>query len=83
MRTAEHIDNPDIAAQLDAIFDAAREPLAPEDIADLVAYVTSRPRHINLRQAIVVPTRRLCLLRACRGRNDGLDESGLDVVDET
>jgi NADP-dependent 3-hydroxy acid dehydrogenase YdfG len=27
------------------------------DIADLVAYVTSRPRHVNLRQIIMLPTK--------------------------
>jgi NADP-dependent 3-hydroxy acid dehydrogenase YdfG len=30
--------------------------LDPDDIADLIAYVTSR-RHVNLRQAILVPTK--------------------------
>lgn len=32
-------------------------PLAAGDLADVVAYVTSRPRHVNLRQIIVLPTR--------------------------
>lgn len=52
-----HIDNPELSARLDAAFEATPEPLAPEDVADLIAYVTSRPRHVNLRQAILVPTR--------------------------
>lgn len=30
---------------------------SPDDIADLIVYTTSRARHVNLRQAIVLPTR--------------------------
>ncbi|MFC3572773.1 SDR family oxidoreductase [Streptomyces yaanensis] len=51
-----HIDNAELAQQLDGMF-GALGPLACEDIADLVAYVTSRPRHVNLRQVIALPTR--------------------------
>jgi len=51
-----HIDNAELAQQLDGMF-GALGPLASEDIADLVAYVTSRPRHVNLRQVIALPTR--------------------------
>ena len=32
-------------------------PLAADDIADLVAYVAGRPRNVNLRQIVILPTR--------------------------
>jgi NADP-dependent 3-hydroxy acid dehydrogenase YdfG len=32
-------------------------PLSPADVADLVAYVTSRPHHINISPLVVMPTR--------------------------
>ncbi|TQS40817.1 SDR family oxidoreductase [Cryptosporangium phraense] len=51
----EHIDNPRLSAQLDGMF-ATMQALTSGDIADLIAYVTSRPRHVNLRQVIVLPT---------------------------
>ncbi|MFH9245739.1 SDR family oxidoreductase [Streptomyces lydicus] len=51
-----HIDNAELAGQLDGMFDAL-QGLSAEDIADLIAYTTSRARHVNLRQAIVLPTR--------------------------
>src|SRR5262245_30398762 len=51
-----HVASPDAAAQLDAMFDAV-DPLTAGDIADLIAYTTSRARHVNLRQVIVLPTR--------------------------
>ncbi|MFC8716211.1 SDR family oxidoreductase [Kitasatospora sp. NPDC057198] len=53
-----HIDNPALGpdGQLGAMFDAIG-PLAATDVADLVAYAVSRPRHVNLRQLVVLPTR--------------------------
>lgn len=51
-----HIDNPELSAQLDGMFEAFPESLTSEDIADLIAYVTSRPARVNLRQVIVLPT---------------------------
>ncbi|MFF1912017.1 SDR family oxidoreductase [Streptomyces sp. NPDC058239] len=51
-----HIDNAELSGQLDGMFDAIGA-LSSEEIADLVAYATSRARHINLRQLIVLPTR--------------------------
>jgi NADP-dependent 3-hydroxy acid dehydrogenase YdfG len=51
-----HIDNPELSAQLDGMFEAFPASLASDDIADLIAYVTSRPAHVNLRQVIVLPT---------------------------
>ena len=51
-----HIDNPELREQLGGMFTAI-PALAAEDIADLVAYTVSRPRHVNLRQSIILPTR--------------------------
>ncbi|UWE11651.1 SDR family oxidoreductase [Actinacidiphila bryophytorum] len=51
-----HIDNPELSAQLDGMFQAFPDALTSEDIADLIAYVTSRPARVNLRQVIVLPT---------------------------
>ncbi|MGY0060629.1 SDR family oxidoreductase [Streptomyces sp. LZ34] len=53
---ADHVDNAEATGQLDDMF-AALGGLSSEDIADLIAYVTSRPAHVNLRQVIVLPTR--------------------------
>ncbi|MEV6774432.1 SDR family oxidoreductase [Nocardia sp. NPDC051030] len=50
-----HIDNPELSGQLDGMFSLI-ESLRPEDVADLIAYTTSRPTHVNLRQVIVLPT---------------------------
>lgn len=51
-----HIDNAELTEQLDGMFQAIG-PLSSEDVADLIAYVTSRAAHVNLRQVIVLPTR--------------------------
>ncbi len=51
-----HIDNPELSTQLDGMFRAI-EAMTSEDIADLIAYATSRPARVNLRQVIVLPTR--------------------------
>ncbi|MET9488512.1 SDR family oxidoreductase [Nocardia sp. NPDC006630] len=50
-----HIDNPELSGQLDGMF-TALEALSADDIADLIAYTTSRPARVNLRQVIVLPT---------------------------
>ncbi|WIM92557.1 SDR family oxidoreductase [Actinoplanes oblitus] len=50
-----HIDNGALSGQLDAMFQAL-PALSADDVADLIGYVTSRPRHVNLRQVIVLPT---------------------------
>ena len=52
----DHIDNAELSGQLDGMFHALIG-LSADDIADLIAFTTSRPRHVNLRQAIVLPTR--------------------------
>ncbi|MGX4738329.1 SDR family oxidoreductase [Kitasatospora griseola] len=53
-----HIDNPALGpdGQLGAMFDAIGA-LSPADVADLVGYVVGRPRHVNLRHVVVLPTR--------------------------
>jgi len=43
------------AASLASTFDAVAG-LEAADVADLVGFITSRPRQVHLRQAIVVPT---------------------------
>ncbi|MFJ2897640.1 SDR family oxidoreductase [Streptomyces sp. NPDC087218] len=53
---ASHIDNAELSGQLDGMFEALGA-LSGDEIADLIAYATSRARHINLRQLIVQPTR--------------------------
>ncbi|MFE4461488.1 SDR family oxidoreductase [Nocardia tengchongensis] len=50
-----HIDNSEISGQLDGMFGLI-DALSAADIADLIAYTTSRPAHVNLRQVIVLPT---------------------------
>ncbi len=50
-----HIDNTEIAGQLDGMFQLL-PALRAEDIADLIGYVVSRPRHVNLRQLVALPT---------------------------
>ncbi|MFJ7249162.1 SDR family oxidoreductase [Kitasatospora sp. NPDC098652] len=51
-----HIDNPALREQLGGMF-AAIPTLGADDIADLIAYTASRPRHVNLRHQVVLPTR--------------------------
>ncbi|MFG3226566.1 SDR family oxidoreductase [Kitasatospora sp. NPDC048194] len=51
-----HIDNPDLRDQLGGMFDVI-PALGAEDVADLIAYTVSRPRHVNLRHQVVLPTR--------------------------
>ncbi|NED88871.1 SDR family oxidoreductase [Streptomyces sp. SID11233] len=53
---AGHVDNTELSGQLDGMFDALGG-LSSDEIADLIAYTTSRARHINLRQLVVLPTR--------------------------
>ncbi|WP_441245361.1 SDR family oxidoreductase [Kitasatospora sp. McL0602] len=51
-----HVDNPGLSDLIDSMFTAI-PALTSEDVADLVAYTVSRPRHVNLRQVVVLPTR--------------------------
>jgi NADP-dependent 3-hydroxy acid dehydrogenase YdfG len=49
------IDNPALSEQLGQMA-AAIGPLAADDVADLAGYIASRPRAVNLRQVVVLPT---------------------------
>ncbi|OXY96506.1 SDR family oxidoreductase [Streptomyces diastatochromogenes] len=51
-----HIDSSELSGQLDGMLDAVGS-LSAAEVADVVAYATSRPRHVNLRQIMVLPTR--------------------------
>ncbi|ATL28291.1 SDR family oxidoreductase [Streptomyces formicae] len=53
-----HVDNAELSGLLEGMFDEVGS-LASEDVADLIAYAASRPRHVNLRQLIVLPTRQV------------------------
>lgn len=53
---AGHVDNAELSGELDGMFDALGG-LSADEVADLIAYTTSRARHINLRQIVVLPTR--------------------------
>ncbi|MEV0681110.1 SDR family oxidoreductase [Actinosynnema sp. NPDC050436] len=53
---ADHIDNPSVHEDLGTWFaDVGR--LTSAEVADVVGYTTSRPKHVNLRQVMVLPTR--------------------------
>ncbi|WP_214412465.1 SDR family oxidoreductase [Sphaerisporangium fuscum] len=51
----DHLDNPELSDQLGQMF-TAFQALSAEEVADLIGYVASRPRHVNLRQVVVLPT---------------------------
>jgi hypothetical protein len=51
-----HLASAGLVSQLDGMFEALGGPAA-EEVADVVACVSSRPRHVNLRQIMVLPTR--------------------------
>ncbi|WBO65851.1 SDR family oxidoreductase [Streptomyces camelliae] len=53
---AAHVDSAELSGQLDGLFEAIGS-LSAAEVADVVAYATSRPRHVNLRQIMVLPTR--------------------------
>jgi NADP-dependent 3-hydroxy acid dehydrogenase YdfG len=52
---ADHVDNPQLSDDLHGMF-AGIDALSGAEIADLIGFVTSRPRHVNLRQVVVLPT---------------------------
>ncbi|MEV5956278.1 SDR family oxidoreductase [Streptomyces sp. NPDC051987] len=53
-----HIEGEELREQVAGMFDGMGA-LAAEDLADLVCYVVSRPRNVNLRQIVVQPTRQV------------------------
>ncbi|NUO97271.1 MAG: SDR family oxidoreductase [Nonomuraea sp.] len=52
---ADHVDNAELGEQLAGMFEAFTA-LSAEDVADLIGYTVSRPRHVNLRQVVALPT---------------------------
>ncbi|MFF6915205.1 SDR family NAD(P)-dependent oxidoreductase [Streptomyces sp. NPDC012466] len=53
-----HITDAELARQVAGIVDEVGA-LSAEELADLVAYATSRPRRVNLRQIVALPTRQV------------------------
>ncbi|MFI5689273.1 SDR family oxidoreductase [Streptomyces sp. NPDC051636] len=51
-----HVADEELSGQLDGMFEAVGG-LASEEVADVIAYAAGRPRHVNLRQIMVLPTR--------------------------
>ncbi|MFJ3232538.1 SDR family oxidoreductase [Streptomyces sp. NPDC086787] len=51
-----HVASTELSGQLDGMFEALGG-LSAAEVADVAAYATSRPRHVNLRQIVVLPTR--------------------------
>lgn len=51
-----HNDNAELSEQVEDMLQAVGA-LSAEELADVVAYATSRPRHVNLRQIMALPTR--------------------------
>jgi NADP-dependent 3-hydroxy acid dehydrogenase YdfG len=52
----EHMDYAQATELVDGLFESMGS-LHPGDLADLIAYVASRPRHVNLGQVVILPTR--------------------------
>jgi NADP-dependent 3-hydroxy acid dehydrogenase YdfG len=53
---ADHLDDAESTALVEHMW-SSFGTLSSEEIADLVGYITSRARHVNLRQVMVLPTR--------------------------
>ncbi|MBK3645660.1 SDR family oxidoreductase [Streptomyces sp. MBT33] len=53
---ASHIEKDTLRELVEGMADTMGS-LSSEEVADVVAYVSSRPRHVNLRQIMVLPTR--------------------------
>ncbi|MFH8798158.1 SDR family oxidoreductase [Streptomyces sp. NPDC017936] len=53
---ATHIDSDALREEIDGMLRETGS-LSPQELADVVAYVSSRARHVNLRQIVVLPTR--------------------------
>ena len=52
-----NIEHDELREQLPGWFESVGEWLVADDVADVVEYVASRPRRLNLRQIVVLPTR--------------------------
>ncbi|MFI9818829.1 SDR family oxidoreductase [Saccharothrix variisporea] len=55
---ASHVDNTEVVDELTTWFEGVGRLTAAE-VADVVAYATSRARHVNLRQIMVLPTKQV------------------------
>ncbi|GAA4078096.1 SDR family oxidoreductase [Streptomyces shaanxiensis] len=51
-----HNDNAELSEQVDGMLEAVGA-LSAGELADVLAYAVSRPRHVNLRQIMAMPTR--------------------------
>jgi NADP-dependent 3-hydroxy acid dehydrogenase YdfG len=51
-----HVASAELSGQLDGMFEEIGG-LTSEEVADVIAYAAGRPRHVNLRQIMVLPTR--------------------------
>lgn len=54
----EHIDNTELSGAPAGMFDSPGG-LSAGDVADVIPYVAGRPRHVNLRQVVILPTRQV------------------------
>ena len=52
----DHVDHEQSRAVLDGLFEQI-SPLSAGDVADVIAFVASRPHHVNLASLVVMPTR--------------------------
>jgi NADP-dependent 3-hydroxy acid dehydrogenase YdfG len=43
------------AAKADAIYDGVKEPLVADDIADCIAFMATRPHHVNIDRIVIRP----------------------------
>jgi NADP-dependent 3-hydroxy acid dehydrogenase YdfG len=57
----DHVEHPEARAVLDELRTEV-PALAADDVADLVAYVTSRPHHVNISPLVVMPTRQAAMV---------------------
>jgi NADP-dependent 3-hydroxy acid dehydrogenase YdfG len=57
----DHVEHADSRAVLEGLVERI-PPLSGDDVADLVAYVTSRPRHVNISPIVVMPTRQAAMV---------------------
>ena len=43
------------ASRADAVYDGVKEPLVAEDVADVVAFIVTRPHHVDIDLVVVKP----------------------------
>ena len=57
----DHVEDPGSREVLEGLFEQI-PPLSADDVADLVAYVASRPHHVNISPLVVMPTRQAAMV---------------------